>query len=83
MLDKTMDEDDRCFGVWDRVDASIELGVAVGYPLFSVHCHVGVRSKGSTQPQPSNHEHEHAACDLLSKIRIYRDCSIPIIALNK
>jgi hypothetical protein len=40
-----MHEDDCGFGVWDRVDASIELCVAVGYPLFSVLCHVGVRSK--------------------------------------
>ena len=47
VLDETVHEDDGGFGVWNRVDASIELCVAVGYPLFSVLCHggVGVRSK--------------------------------------
>lgn len=46
VFDKTMDEDDRSFGVWDRVDASIELGVAVGYPLFSILCHSGSEKQG-------------------------------------
>lgn len=45
-----MDEDDRSFGVWDRIDTSVELCVAVGYPLVDVLCHVGVGSKGSAQP---------------------------------
>ena len=90
MLDETVHEDDGGFGIWNRVDASIELCVAVGYPLFSVLCHVGagVRSKAlpSLTHRTFEHlpfEHEHAPSDLLSKIRIYRDCSIPIITLNK
>lgn len=89
-----MHEDNSGFGVWNRVDASIELCVAVGYPLFSVLCHVRVRSKAVRMRSkarskavpslgPSRIGHEHLTCDLLSKIRIYRDCNISIISLNK
>ena len=45
VLNETMHEDNSGFGVWNRVDTGIELCVAVGYPLFSVLCHVRVRSK--------------------------------------
>jgi hypothetical protein len=50
VLDETMHEDDGGFGVWDRVDASIELGVSVGYPLFSVLFHVEVRMRTKGVP---------------------------------
>ena len=82
VLDETMHEDNGGFGVWNRVDASIELCVAVGYPLFSERCHVRVRSKALPSLSPSRFGHEHATCDLLFKIRIYRDCSIRITFLN-